>query len=137
MENTLQCLKALACSDDTAESAVTIGETPYSLMAATDDEIKAGERALAAWRVVREYEVMVSGDRNASGSYIAWREEPQSVSFDELIFSSGECIGIYHEGCSLLFDDISTHRREKFIGEFITGPDRSRYVYDYYVLKRA
>ena len=56
------------------------------------------------------------------------------IPFEELIFSDGECIGIYHEECVLLFGDPKTHRTPKWLGEFVTGPDSSVDVYDYYLL---
>lgn len=118
------------------EMILRIDETVYTPQAATEEEIEAGQLCLSQWRVERLYEVMVSG-RGVDRPYIDWRSEPQEIPFAELIFCDGECIGICHMDCVLLFNDPATHKREHFLGEFVTGPDRSRYVYDYYCLKQA
>ena len=59
----------------------------------------------------------------------------QSIPFEELIFSDGDCIGVYHEECVMIFADERTHERKKWLGEMITGPDRSVDIYDYYYLR--
>lgn len=115
------------------ETTVCVGDTIFAVQTATEKEIEAGHLCLTQWRVERLYEVMVSG-HGVDRPYVDWRSEPQDVPFGELMFRDGACIGIYHAQCVMLFHDPTTHEQEKFVGEFITGPDRSRYVYDGYRL---
>ena len=103
---------------------------------ATAEEIERGNECLSRWSVVREYEVLVSG-YSVSHSYLDRKGEQESVPFGELIFWDGECIGICHAECVFLFADEKTHFQKKYLGEFITGPDRTRDVYDHYVLKKS
>jgi len=127
----MTCWKNTAAATD--QPTLQVNNTVFTPQTATEAEQQAGAGVLRQWRVERRYEVMVSG-RGVDHPYIDWRSEPQEVPFEELIFCDGVCIGIYHAECVLLFDDPSTHEQEHFLGEFVTGPDRSRYVYDYYCL---
>ena len=115
------------------QPTIQIGEDVYALQNATGEEMNAGNACLEQWRVELEYEVMVN-EPSLPRPYLDWRRKPQDVPFEELIFCGGECIGVCHDGCIMLFDDPATHRREKFLGEFITGPDRTHIAYDYYYL---
>ena len=133
MSNAKKCLKVHNLSELSEKESVRIGECDFSLQYATEREITIGERALVKWRVERLYEVQVCGP-SAPRGYLDKRVEILTIPFEELIFRHGECIGIYHDGCAMLFDDEKTHLREKWIGEFITGPDRTYDAYDYYRL---
>ena len=133
MYKTVKCYKNLALAEVGNRMVLHVGERFYLLTAATMDEIKKGNEFLAAWRVERQYRVQVCGP-DSPRPYYDWRSEAVEIPFEELIFSDGECIGIYHEECVLLFGDPKTHRTPKWLGELITGPDSSVDVYDYYLL---
>ena len=115
---------------------IRIGETLFTPQEATEQEIRIGREHLNHWRVERLYEVMVSG-RGVDHPYVDWRSEPQEIAFSQLIFCDGVCIGVYHAGCVMLFGDPSTHKQQVLLGEFVTGPDRTRVVYDYYQLSQV
>lgn len=134
MTDILKCLKSIEPTLSDANS-VRIGKHFYALKDASENDIKKGTACLELWRVEYEYEVMVSGG-NTSHPYIDKHRETVSTPFSELIFLNDDCIGIYHEKMAFLFDDVKTHHQKKFLGEFITGPDRSRYVYDDYYLTK-
>lgn len=135
MGNNRKCWKTADNADTAEQPIIHVGASTYSLQNATEEEIEKGNACLSEWSVELEYEVQVSGP-GIPRAYLDTRTKSQSVSFDELIFRGGECIGIYHAELIMLFDDEGTHRQRKFIGEFITGPDRTHCAYDYYILKR-
>ena len=60
--------------------------------------------------------------------------EMQKITFEELIFKGGECIGAYHDELVFLFDDEKTHYQEKYLGEMKISHDQEIYFYDYYYL---
>lgn len=136
MADNMKCWKITDTANITEQPIIHIFSDSFALQDATDDEIKKGEICLTEWNIEREYRVQSCGP-DSPNAYFDWRSEMQSIPFGELIFRSGECIGIYHEECVFLFDDEKTHRQKKWLGEWITGPDRSIDVYDYYNLKRA
>ena len=133
MTNMLKCWKNTDASNLCDQALLRIGESVYTLGEATKDERKKGSQKLSMWRVERQYQVQVCGP-DSPRPYYEWRNEVVEIPFEELIFSDGECIGIYHEDCVLLFDDPKTHRRPKWLGEFIIGPDRTFDAYDFYLL---
>ena len=136
MTDNVKCWKIVATSDRGVQSLLRVGENTFSPQFADEEEKAEGLRLLTEWHVERLYEVQVCGP-DAPRGYLDRRVEVQDIAFDELIFSGGKCIGIYHEECIMLFDDETTHRQEKWIGEFITGPDRTHDAYDYYYLVKS
>ena len=133
IEDNPKCWKI---TDNSADGAViTIGDNHYTQQTATDMEMVDGELCLAEWVVEREYMVQSCGP-DSPRAYCDWRSEMLEIPFEELVFCDGECIGICHNECVMLFDDESTHRRKKWLGEIITGPDMGIDVYDYYNLKK-
>ena len=135
MYKTMKCYKNVVLAEIGNGNLLHVNGSFYLTIVATLDEIERGNEALAAWQVERLYQVQVAG-AGIPTPYFDWRSEPKTVSFEELIFHNGVCIGIFHEGLVFLFDDEATHRQEKFIGEFVTGPDRTVDVYDRYQIKR-
>ena len=125
----LKCLKK-ANEGDT--EAMRIGENLYNLQDATEDEVEAGTLCLNKWYVERKYKTQVAG---LGSVCYEMRSERQELRFDELIFNSGICIGAYHDGLIILFDDEKTHYQEKYLGEMPTAPDQSVTFYDYYYLR--
>ena len=67
--------------------------------------------------------------------YYEMRSEFQNLSFEELIFSDGECIGVYHDELVFLFDDEKTRSQKKYLGSVPTGHDQEIDYYDYYDLQ--
>ena len=133
MMNTAKCLKIANKPDRSTIDVILIGDCYFALQDATAKEVERGNAALEGWRVERQYQVQVCGP-DSPKPYFDWRRETVTIPFDELIFLGGDCIGVCHEGCVMLFDDEKTHRQKKWIGEFVTGPDRGIDVYDYYEL---
>ena len=127
MENDLKCWKIT----DEADAALCIGEEAYALQDATAEEAAVGTDCLEKWYAERQYKVQVAG---LGSVYYEMRSEMQEFCFEELIFNNGECIGAYHDELVFLFDDEKTHYHKKYLGEMITGPDRSIEFYDYYYL---
>ena len=126
----LKCLKK-ANEGDT--EAMRIGENLYNLQDATEDEVEAGTLCLNKWYVERKYKTQVCEPGRCS-PYYDMRSEMQELSFEELIFNGGECIGAYHDELVFLFDNEDTHHQEKYIGELPTGHDQSIEFIDYYDL---
>lgn len=132
----MKCWKITDEADAAGQAVIRVGTSTYALQDATEEEIWTGKIWQAVWCVEREYMVQVCGP-DAPRGYWDRRSETERISFDELIFCGGECIGIYHNECTMLFDDENTHSQKKWLGEVITGPERSIDVYDYYNLKRS
>lgn len=135
MADVMKCWKVTEDCADAEQAVMQIGADTYMLQDATAEEIEKGALCLREWGVELLYEVMVSG-AGVERPYLDRKAKAESVPFDELIFRDGECIGIYHAACAMLFDDESTHFQKKWLGEFITGPDRTHDAYDYYRLIR-
>lgn len=133
MKNNVKCWKNIDKIEENWQKTIHVGSNDFALKVATEEEIKKGSACLKQWIVEKRYEVLTSG-LNVSTPYINWKTERVEIAFEELIFYNGECVGICHEECIMLFNDKSTHLCKKFLGEFPTGPDRTRYVYDYYEL---
>jgi len=100
---------------------------------ATPEEIEAGKSSLDKWYVLRKYKKQVCGLHHNTPAYV-FEMEDQELTFEELIFLKGECIGAYHDELIFLFDDKRTHYQEKYLGEMPTGPDQAIEFYDYYYL---
>ena len=126
----LQCLKKVTEADD---KGLRIGDTVYALQDAAEEEIKAGKLCLEKWYVERKYKVQVC-EPGRSSPYYDMRSEMQELSFEELIFDGGECIGAYHDELVFLFDDVKTHYMQKYLGEMKISHDQGITFYDYYYL---
>ena len=129
----MKCWKSVHTPPIPEENALHIGDAVYVQMDATEEEIAEGSLCLSKWHVERLYEVQVCGPDSPRG-HLERRTVTESVPFEALIFSDGKCIGIYYDECTMLFDDVDTHVQKKWLGEFITGPDRTYDAYDYYYL---
>ena len=127
----LKCLKK-ANEGDT--EAMRIGENLYNLQDATEDEVEAGTLCLNKWYVERKYKTQVC-EPGRSSPYYDMRSENLEIRFEELIFSGGKCIGIYHDGLVFLIYNEKTYYQEKYLGEMPTGPDSGIDFYDYYYLR--
>lgn len=134
MTNNFKCWK-YTDQESTSAQLLTINACNYSLQNATNEEIAKGNKFLLEWYVEREYMVQSCGPNTKA--YFDWRSERVEITLSNLIFSNGECIGACYNECIMLTYDRATHRQQKWLGEFITGPDRSVSIYDYYNLKRA
>ncbi|MBQ8896681.1 MAG: hypothetical protein IJY88_07825 [Clostridia bacterium] len=100
---------------------------------ATEAEIEAGTRCLEKWYVLKKYKKQVAGLHRNVPAYIIEMEDHE-LSFEELIFMDGKCIGVYHDELVFLFDNKNTHHQEKYMGELPTGHDQSITFIDYYDL---
>ena len=127
-----KCLKKT--NENDAEKAVRIGDSLYTLQAATEDEWKAGTLCLGKWHVERKYKTQVC-EPGRSSPYYEMKSEWQEIAFEELIFDGGKCIGAYHDELIFLFGDEKTHSHEKYLGEMKTGYDQGIDFYDYYDLR--
>lgn len=132
----MKCWKNIDTFNTDDKPRLCIGEMVFAPTHATEEEIREGEARLGEWLVERQYQSQICGGSAGPTPYYERKGVPEEVSFDELIFFSGECIGIYHQELVMLFADENTHFQKKWIGEFIIGPDRTFDAYDYYVLKR-
>lgn len=112
-----------------------LGSNIYTLQTATDEELGKGILCLQQWKVEYQYEVQVC-DSDSVHPHYDKKIELQDITFEELIFSNDECIGIFHKECLMLFDDENTHGHKKYLGEIPISHDQSHDVYDYYTLKR-
>ena len=131
MDSNFKCWKIADGSDVGEQAVLRLEEDVYALQDATADEVEAGTRCLATWYVERKYKTQVCGP---DGRYYDMKSEMQELSFEELIFCSGECIGAYHDGLIFLFGDEKTHYREKYLGEMPISADQGISFYDYYYL---
>ena len=134
MTDDMKCWKVIDKSKVTDQTVIHIGTNMYALQVATKEEIKEGNICQKEWYVERQYEVQRCG-LYSPRPYWEKRSEQQSILFEELIFCGGECMGIYHAECIMLFDNEKTHRQEKYLGEIPLGPESSHYLYDHYTLK--
>lgn len=125
-----KCLKKATEADD---KALRIGDTIYTLQDATEDEIEAGKLCLEKWFVERKYKTQVC-EPGRSRPYYDMKSEMHELSFEELIFDGGECIGAYHDELAFLFDDEKTHYIQKYLGEMKIRHDQGIVFYDYYYL---
>lgn len=132
MQNDFKCWKISEALSTDEQNIIKIGKTDYSPQYADACEIKAGTRCLEKVYVERKYKTQVAG---LGSVCYEMRSERQELRFDELIFNSGICIGAYHDGLIILFDDEKTHYQEKYLGEMPTAPDQSVTFYDYYYLR--
>lgn len=132
----MKCWKNANTLPENGVQALTVGTYTLIQLDATEEEIKAGNAALSEWTVVLRYQSQVCGGSAGMKPYYEWHDVPEEIPFEELISLDGEIVGVYHKELVMLFDDESTHFQKKFIGEFITGPDRTYCAYDDYVLKR-
>ena len=126
----LKCLKRANEGDN---EAMRIGENLYTLLDATEDEVEAGTLCLNKWYVERKYKTQVC-EPGRSSPYYDMRSEMQELSFEELIFNGGDCIGAYHDELVFLFDDEKTHFHQKYLGEMKISHDQGIAFYDYYYL---
>jgi len=129
----MKCWKIIDKSKVAKQQVIHVGTNTYALQATTEEEIKEGSICQNEWCVERQYEVQVCG-LDTPRPYWDKRSEQQSIPFEELIFCDGECLGIYHAECIMLFDNKKTHRQEKYLGEVPLGPESSHYEYEYYCL---
>ena len=132
MKSNFKCWKITDGSDVADQKVLMIDKESYALLPATEEEVTAGKLCLDRWYVERKYKTQTAG---LGQVYYGMKSEIQELSFEELIFSNGECIGAYHDELVILFDNEKTHYREKYLGEMPTGPDQSISFYDYYYLR--
>ena len=133
MEKTYQCWKETDVSDGSRQKTLHIGEDTYTLQEATGKEIRLGTDRLCKWYVERKYKTQQCGGGWERPNY-PMHSEIQKISFEELIFKAGQCIGIYHDELIFLFDDEKTHFRQKYLGEMKISADQGIDFYDYYYL---
>ena len=128
-----KCWKAVADVDG-AEAVLRIESDIYALREATADEVCVGRRCLENWYLLRKYKTQVCSPDHPR-PYYDFKDEVCEIGFGELIVREGCCIGVYHEGLVFLFEQPSTHYRQKYLGEMPTGPDQAIEFYDYYYLR--
>ena len=133
MENNYRCWKLAQDSDAGEQKILRIDEDTYTLRSATGKEIRLGTDRLCKWYVERKYKTQQCGGGLERPIY-PMHSEMQKISFEELIFRGGECIGAYHDELVFLFDDEKTHYQEKYLGAMKISHDQEIYFYDYYYL---
>lgn len=132
MADNYRCWKLAQACDDNEQKVLCIGDKIYTLQDVTGKEIRLGTDCLCKWFMDRKYKTQVAG---LGRVYYEIRSEFQNLSFEELIFSDGECIGVYHDELVFLFDDEKTRSQKKYLGSVPTGHDQEIDYYDYYDLK--
>lgn len=131
-ENQRKCFKITERAE-TAD-ALHIADSVYVPQDATEEEIKVGGRCLEQWLIERKYKTQIcSPDRPRP--YYDMVSEILPLRFEELIFDREKCIGVCRDGLVFIFEDKSTHYREKYLGEVPTSHDQSISFYDYYYLR--
>ena len=133
MENNHRCWKSAQDGYAGEQKILRIGEDTYTLQDTTGKEIKMGTDRLSKWYVERKYKTQQCGGGLERPLY-PMHSEMQKITFEELIFKGGECIGAYHDELVFLFDDEKTHYQEKYLGEMKISHDQEIYFYDYYYL---
>ena len=133
MENIYKCWKLAQDGDAGEQKILRVGEDTYTLRSATGQEIRLGTDCLCKWYVERKYKTQQCGGGLERPIY-PMHSEMQKISFEELIFKGGECIGAYHDELVFLFDDEKTHYQEKYLGEMKISADQGIAFYDYYYL---
>lgn len=133
MEMNYKCWKIADAIDTTEQKTLRIGEDTYTLLSVTGKEIRVGTDRLCKWYVERKYKTQQCGGGLERPIY-PMHSEMQKISFEELIFKGGECIGIYHDELVFLFDDEKTHFQQKYLGEMKISADQGIDFYDYYYL---
>ncbi len=126
-----KCFKK--ANEGDTDKAIRIGDILYTLQEATEDEVEKGTPCLVEWYVERKYKTQVC-EPGRSSPYYDMRSEMQELSFEELIFDGGECVGAYHDELIFLFNDEKTHYQEKYLGAMKVSYDQEIYFYDYYYL---
>ena len=125
-----KCLKKATEADD---KALRIEDTIYTLQDAAEEEIAAGKLCLEEWYVERKYKTQVC-EPGRSRPYYDMKSEMHELSFEELIFDGGECIGAYHDEVIFLFNDNKTYDQQKYLGSMKISHDQEIDFYDYYYL---
>ena len=133
MENIYKCWKLAQDGDAGEQKILRVGQDTYTLRSATGQEIQLGTDCLCKWYVERKYKTQQCGGGLERPIY-PMHSEMQKISFEELIFRGGECIGAYHDELVFLFDDEKTHYQEKYLGEMKISADQGIDFYDYYYL---
>jgi len=133
MKSNLKCWRITDGSDASEQKTIRIAEDTYTLQDATEEEVEAGTLCLDRWYVERKYKTQVC-EPGRSSPYYDMKSEIHELSFEELIFNCGECIGAYHDELVFLFDDEKTHYQEKYLGEMKISYDQGIDFYDYYYL---
>ena len=133
MEGNYKCWKMAEASDDCGQKVLRVNEDAYTLQDATGKEIRLGTDRVSKWYVERKYKTQQCGGGLERPIY-PMHSEMQKITFEELIFKGGECIGAYHDELVFLFDDEKTHYQEKYLGEMKISHDQEIYFYDYYYL---
>lgn len=131
MESKYICWQIAQVSDDCEQKTLPIGEDTYTLQDAAGKQIRLGTDCLGKWYVERKYKTQVAG---LGRVYYEMRSEIQKLSFEELIFKGGACIGVYHDELVFLFDDEKTHYQKKYLGSIPISHDQEIDYYDYYYL---
>ena len=133
MENNDRCWKLAQDGDAGEQKILRVGEDTYTLHSATGQEIRLGTDRLCKWYVDRKYKTQQCGGGLERPIY-PMHSEMQKISFEELIFKGGECIGAYHDELVFLFDDEKTHYQQKYLGSMKISYDQEIDFYDYYYL---
>ena len=131
MKRNLKCWKRSVENDTKEQNILRIAGEAYTLQDATEEEAGLGALCLDQWYVERKYKTQVAG---LGQVYYDMRSEMQELCFEELIFSGGECIGVYHDALIFLFDEVKTHYQQKYLGEIPISYDQGIAFYDYYYL---
>lgn len=132
MESVFKCWKPVSEGDSTDERVIKIDGAAYTLQDATEEEIENGRFCLENLCIERQYKTQVAG---LGRVYYDMRSEMPKIGFEELIFGDGKCIGVYHAELIFLIYHEKTHYQKKYLGEMITGPDRSVEFYDHFYLR--
>ena len=133
MENNYRCWKLTQSGDAGEQKVLRIGEDTYTPQDAAVEEVAAGTRCLGRWYVERKYKTQQCGGGLERPIY-PMHSEMQKISFEELIFQGGECIGAYHDELVFWFDDEKTHYQQKYLGSMKISYDQEIDFYDYYYL---
>lgn len=130
MENNFKCWKKV--ESEVKDNILRIDGEIYDLTEATEEEVENGNFCINNLYIERKYKTQVAG---LGKVYYDMRSENLEIRFEELIFSGGKCIGIYHDGLVFLIYNEKTYYQEKYLGEMPTGPDSGIDFYDYYYLR--
>ena len=133
MKSNLKCWRITDGSDNAEQKTIQIAEVAYTLQDASEEEIAIGTRCLDSWYLERKYKTQVC-EPGRSTPYYDMKSEMQELNFEELIFSNGACIGVYHDELVFLFGDEKTHYQQKYLGEMKISYDQGIDFYDYYYL---
>lgn len=87
----MKCWKITDESKITDQKVIRIGVNAHTLQEADEEEIEDGTYCQPRWKILLQNPEQ--------------KNKLVSISFDELIFRDKECVGVYHEGNIMLFED--------------------------------